>query len=173
MPNFCSRCGSQIIENINFCQKCGNILTGTGHPSSIVEYAGFRRRFFAYFIDAIIVNIFVFIIGFVFEYMYGFSAGKVEGVDVTGLILGILVGWIYYAGMESSSSQATIGKSAIGIIVTDLNGNRISFGVATVRHFAKIISALILSIGFLMIGFTEKKQGLHDMIAGCYVILKK
>jgi len=173
MPNFCTRCGSQITEDINFCQKCGNNLTGTGNPSSIMEYAGFWRRFVANIIDAIIINIFGFIIGFIFGFMYGFSTGTTEGVEVLSFILGILIGWVYYAGLESSSSQATFGKSAIGIIVTDLSGNRISFGKATARHFAKIISVLILFIGFLMIGFTEKKQGLHDMIAGCYIIVKK
>jgi uncharacterized RDD family membrane protein YckC len=56
--------------------------------------------------------------------------------------------------------------------VTDLNGDRISFGKASGRFFGKIISRLILGIGFFMIGFTEKKQGLHDMIAGCLVVKK-
>ncbi len=61
---------------------------------------------------------------------------------------------------------------ALGIKVTDLNGHRIGFGKATGRYFGKIISAMILFIGFLMIGFTKKKQGLHDMMAGCLVVNK-
>jgi uncharacterized RDD family membrane protein YckC len=70
-----------------------------------------------------------------------------------------LLPWIYFAGMESSNRQATIGKSAMGVIVTDINGDRISFARATTRHFLSFISYLILYIGFIMISFTEKKTG--------------
>jgi len=72
--------------------------------------------------------------------------------------------------MESSESQATLGKRAVSIKVTDMNGNRISFGRATGRDFAKIISGLPLFIGFMMAGWTSKKQALHDMIAETLVI---
>ena len=72
--------------------------------------------------------------------------------------------------MESSAKQATVGKMALGIIVTDLDGRRIGFGRATGRYFAKILSALTLGIGFLMAGFTERKQALHDMVASCLVV---
>ena len=74
--------------------------------------------------------------------------------------------------MESSPTQGTLGKMALGIKVTDLEGDKIDFGRATRRHFAKIISALILYIGFIMVAFTQEKQGLHDMMAGCLVVTK-
>ncbi len=74
--------------------------------------------------------------------------------------------------MESSPTQATLGKMALGIKVTDLAGKRVGFGKATGRYFGKIISALILLIGFIMVAFTEKKQGLHDKMAGCLVVNK-
>jgi uncharacterized RDD family membrane protein YckC len=74
--------------------------------------------------------------------------------------------------MESSSLQATLGKMTIGIFVTDLNGSRISFGRATGRHFAKIVSTLVFFLGYLMAGFTQRKQALHDVIAGCLVMRK-
>jgi uncharacterized RDD family membrane protein YckC len=83
-----------------------------------------------------------------------------------------VAGWLYFAMMESSNKMATLGKMAIGIKVTDLNGNRISFGRATGRYFAKILSGMILMIGYIMAGFTEKKQALHDMIASCLVVMK-
>ena len=83
-----------------------------------------------------------------------------------------MMNWIYYAGMESSANQGTLGKMAVGIKVTDLNGERISFARATGRYFSKIISALIIAIGFIMVAFTSKKQGLHDMIAETLVIKK-
>jgi len=58
---------------------------------------------------------------------------------------------------------------ALSMKVTDLQGNRISFARATGRHFAKYISAMILLIGYIMAGFTERKQALHDMITGTLV----
>lgn len=83
---------------------------------------------------------------------------------------GVVVGWLYYALMESSSWQGTLGKKALGIVVTDYAGQRLGFGQATGRHFGKIVSSLILGIGFLMVAFTARKQGLHDMIAGTLVV---
>jgi uncharacterized RDD family membrane protein YckC len=81
-----------------------------------------------------------------------------------------VVGWLYFALMESSSHQATLGKMALGIRVTDLQGGRLTFGRATARFFGKIVSGLICYIGFIMAAFTERKQALHDMIAGTLVV---
>jgi len=87
------------------------------------------------------------------------------------ILAGILGSWLYYAYCESSEWQATPGKKVLNVIVTDLNGNRISFGRASGRFFAKMISGLIpLGIGYIMAGFTDKKQALHDMIASCLVL---
>jgi len=103
----------------------------------------------------------------------GLSGGGIEQAEATGWIIGVIINWLYWAVMESSSKQATLGKMALGIIVTDYEGKGISFGRATGRQFARIISALILLIGYIMAGFTEKKQALHDMIAECLVVVKK
>ncbi len=82
----------------------------------------------------------------------------------------LLIRWLYFAIMESSSYQATFGKQLLDIKVTDMEGKRISFWRATIRYFAKILSGMIFYLGYLMIGFTEKKQGLHDIIAGTLVV---
>jgi uncharacterized RDD family membrane protein YckC len=87
-------------------------------------------------------------------------------------LLALILQWLYFALMESSKNQATLGKMIVGIIVTDLYGNRISFGKASGRFFGKILSGLILNIGYIIAAFTEKKQALHDMIAGCLVVNK-
>ena len=84
-------------------------------------------------------------------------------------VLVLCAQWLYEAALESSSYQATLGKMIFGMKVTDLAGNRISFARATGRHFAKLISGLVLCIGFIMVGFTERKQGLHDLLAGTLV----
>ncbi|NEP78482.1 MAG: protein kinase [Okeania sp. SIO3B3] len=81
--------------------------------------------------------------------------------------------WFYFTRLESLPIKATIGKKIIGIVVTDLNGNPISFGRANGRYFAKTISSIILLIGFIMAAFTKKKQALHDKIAGTLVVKKK
>lgn len=81
-----------------------------------------------------------------------------------------LASWLYFATFESSPWQATPGKKVLGLRVTDLEGGRLSFIRASGRYFGKIISSLLFGIGFVMAGFTEKKQALHDMLAGCLVL---
>jgi uncharacterized RDD family membrane protein YckC len=111
------------------------------------------------------------VIGFIIGLMF---AGSFESeLSILFLVPVILIlDWLYFALMESSSKRATLGKMALGIIVTDLEGKRISFGRATGRFFSKILSGIIIYIGFIMVPFTDKKQGLHDMIAGTLVIAK-
>jgi uncharacterized RDD family membrane protein YckC len=155
------------------------------HP--VVLYAGFWRRFVAHLIDQIVIGFAAFVIFIPGLALLGIGIGAgimEESESAIGLILAavaaylvaillIVVGqWLYYALMESSSKQATLGKLALGIIVTDLSGNRISFGRATGRYFGKILSGMIMCIGYIMAGFTERKQALHDIMASCLVVLK-
>jgi uncharacterized RDD family membrane protein YckC len=119
-------------------------------------YASFWKRVVATLIDGILLSI-----------LFRFIRVK---TFCSPLILDMLIFWIYDATMESSKLQATLGKMALGIVVTDLNKERISFKRATGRHFAKYISELTLFIGFIMAAFTKERQGLHDMIAGTIVI---
>jgi len=133
-------------------------------------YAGFWKRFAAAIIDGFSLMIGGFIIGGFVGLTYGLTTGTSQGSEILGNAVGIVMGWMYFALMESSSKQGTLGKMALGIKVTDLSGNAISFGKATGRHFSKIVSMIILSIGYLLAAFTPKKQGLHDMMAGCLVV---
>lgn len=145
-----------------------------------VTYAGFWKRFVAWFIDRIILafvgGCFGGIVGGFFGAFAGASGANLEDPNMDamfqliGFLVGTIVSWLYFALFESSQYQATPGKMVLQIKVTDLAGNRISFARATGRHFAKILSGLILMIGYIMAGFTEKKQALHDMLAGCLVI---
>lgn len=129
-----------------------------GHSDEF-KYAGFWTRFGAYIIDMLVLLIPYLIIV------------AITG-DFVGLLLAILLFWAYFAYFESSEKQATLGKQALGLMVIDLNGNRLDFTKATIRYFSKLIFGGILLIGYILIGFTEKKQGLHDMIAGTFVIHK-
>ena len=131
-----------------------------------MEYSGFWRRFVAYVIDNILLSV----IFWLLVVVLGGIAG--DGGVIGAYTLAAIVWLGYYAAMESSSHQATVGKIALGIQVTDLQGNRVSFGRALGRNLAKILSALILYIGFIMAAFTAKKQALQDMIAGTLVVKK-
>ena len=130
-------------------------------------YAGFWLRAAAFIIDYIGLIIVNFIIALVLVNILGNSAGGA----LTRLI-GILIGWGYFAYLESSDKQATVGKMIVGLKVTDMNGNRLGFGQATGRYFGKIVSAIIIGIGFIMAGFTERKQALHDLMASTLVLKK-
>jgi uncharacterized RDD family membrane protein YckC len=131
-------------------------------------------------IDAIILRIVVAPISMIFGGvgLAGSMMGHVPRVPLALLgggltFIFLLFGsWLYEAFMESSSYQATLGKMIFGMKVTDLNGNRISFERATGRHFAKWLSAMIFCIGYIMVGFTDRKQGLHDLLAGTLVLRK-
>lgn len=140
-------------------------------------YAGFWLRLVAVFIDGIIITIGVLAIASLAALLTALGGSRgtsAIGVAVViGYIAGIIVPWLYYAKMESSTKQATLGKMAVGIIVTDMQGRRISFWRATGRYFGKYISQTILYIGYIMIAFTKQKQGLHDIIAGCLVVKNK
>jgi uncharacterized RDD family membrane protein YckC len=136
-----------------------------------VAYAGFGRRFGSYLIDLFILSL----VAAVLRRITGESAiGIVDFAQITeqGLpsALSILIAWLYFAGFESSGRRATLGKAALGVAVTDLDGNRISFPRATGRFFAKFPSAIILLIGFIMAAFTERHQALHDKLAGTLVV---
>jgi uncharacterized RDD family membrane protein YckC len=133
-----------------------------------VAYGGFWIRFVAYLIDAILLGI----VGSVIWSIFGFSwaATDLEHYDPTINLVSFLIGWLYFALLESSPRGATVGKMAMGLRVVTGSGQRLSFLNATGRYFAKILSAIILGIGFIMIAFTDKKRGLHDMIADTLVI---
>lgn len=138
-------------------------------------YAGFWIRFLAYVIDSLILSVVFCPLGFGVG-MIGVAAEVDQnspawaGVNILLNGVSILAGWIYFALMESSSWQATLGKKLLKLKVIDMNGYPISFGKATGRYFGKLLSSMICLIGFIMAAFTEKKQGLHDMLASTLVV---
>lgn len=147
-------------------------------PTGATRYGGFWIRFVAVIIDAIVVGLVTGPVSLIIGIVLGLAGHAVsmpnEGAQLASFVItfafSTLASWIYEAALESSKYQATLGKMALGLKVTDLEGRRISFLRATARHFAKILSGLILMIGFIMAGFTERKQALHDMIAGTLVV---
>jgi uncharacterized RDD family membrane protein YckC len=160
-------------------------------PTPSVQYAGFWLRFLAYIIDALILGVVEMIVFLIFVGSTGLKtmmslkqSGDMqdeEAIAATAAMMSsfiaiwlliFIIQWLYFALMESSVGQATLGKKALGIQVTDIQGNKISFARATGRFFGKIISGMILFIGYIMAGFTSKKQALHDMMADTLVVKK-
>ena len=140
------------------------ILDAPSDVGKKLDYAGFWIRVGAVIIDAVILQVINVALAFIIVGTYDMLAPSVS-VQILSAVLGVL----YYVGMESSSRQATLGKMAVGIKVGKANGERISFLNATGRYFAKIISVIILFIGYIMVAFDSKKQGLHDKLANTYV----
>ncbi len=149
-----------------------------------VAYAGFWKRFFAYLIDKLLIGVVSGILAVpVIAVGIAGSANPPDNPDDTSVLAALLVGmilllalvslvleWLYYAFMESSAKQATLGKMVLGIMVVDMEGGRVSFGRATGRYFGKILSGLLLCIGFIMAGFSQQKQALHDLLSQCLVV---
>ncbi|WP_198401097.1 RDD family protein [Thiomicrospira microaerophila] len=156
-------------------EKEMNVISHTDQINLIQpSYAGFWVRAGAYILDAFAIIGISFVLGLVmmlFGIAVGVSVDLFEDEGAWNLFI-FLVTWIYFAGMESSAKQATWGKRALGLKVTDLEGNRMSFARATGRYFGKIVSYMLIFIGFIMVAFTKRKQGLHDMMAGCLVVNK-
>jgi uncharacterized RDD family membrane protein YckC len=147
-----------------------------GQSAKFYGWAGFWTRFLGQFVDGILLGIIGAAAGFALGMVFvatgnvGANGQASPALTIASYALGALIGATYYGLMESSAAQATLGKQAVGIKVTDLHGRRISFGRAVGRFFASYLSLFIFCIGYLMVAFTQRKQGLHDMIAGTLVV---
>lgn len=152
---------------------------GSSSRAGRVQPASFGSRLAAYFVDYILVTVLSY--GAAAVVAVGMFAMSDSGVDswedepplpflIAILASSFTIPFLYFTLMECSSLQATLGKKLVGIRVTDLSGQRITFGRAATRFLGKILSALILMIGFLMAAFTERKQALHDIMASTLVV---
>ncbi len=142
-------------------------------------YAGFWKRGAAFFIDAVIIMFPQAFLGNIFGTAFVNRMSSVDpiqeyiGYTLWAQIIAFVVAWVYMAGMESSSFQASIGKLLLGIRVVGKDGGRISFARATGRFWGRILSVLVAGLGLLAIAVSKKKQALHDMMADCFVVNKE
>ena len=139
-----------------------------------IVYAGFWKRVAASIIDNFLLGIVGGVIGGMLGFAIGMGAGLEDSpvLDVMINLFSIALGALYFGWMHSSEQQASLGKMAVGIKVVRTSGERISFARGIGRHFATILSAIILGIGYLMAAFTDRKQALHDMICDTLVVDK-
>lgn len=191
---FCNQCGQAVNAAASFCTRCGGSVAPAGAavssisvpPSAVAArvpaaagYAGFWIRFLAVLIDAVILFAVMTPVRLVLHAPMGImAASRHDGFNPfmflpfigLSMFISVVVNWLYEAYFLSSERQATLGKMALGITVTDTGGQRLSFGQATLRHFAKWLSGLTLLVGYIIAAFTERKQALHDLIAGTVVL---
>lgn len=142
-----------------------------GFYTEAMRYAGFWLRFAAWVIDSAILGALPLIVALIIAPIFFTGTKTVALLGVIFFIVPVVgtTGWLYYSLMESSTFQATLGKQALKLRVVEIDGEPVSFGRASGRFFAKILSSILL-IGYLMAAFTQKKQALHDMLTGCVVI---
>lgn len=133
-----------------------------------MQYAGFWVRFWAQIIDSIIWTPLLILVYLKFTFD-AILMGAGQSLAFLYFLLSVLTPWLYCALFEAGKWQATPGKRLLGIYVSDLNGQRISFGRASGRYFSKFISSLIFGIGYIIAGLTQNKQALHDIIANTLV----
>jgi len=184
MTMICQGCGNEVAGQYRFCPGCGGRSFGMARPGvpqasgapnpqpvssqgfnpAQAHYAGFWRRTAAALIDGLVLLLPSYLL------VAALAAAGMSKAAMTVHLALILAQWLYFAGMESSERQGTLGKRAMGMWVCDMNGERISFGVASGRYFGKLLSSLLLCLGYLMVAFTERKQGLHDKMAGTVVL---
>jgi uncharacterized RDD family membrane protein YckC len=179
---FCTHCGVALYEGAAFCSACGQPVSA-GAPQAAprrVAYAGFWLRAVAWVIDTLVLVIpSVAIVMFAVVFL-GLELPPPEEMSIGTVppmrffipmeAAFLTLHWLYFAVMESSGWQGTLGKRALGIGVSDLQGRRISFGRASGRFFGKILSGLTFLIGYALAGVTERKQALHDILAECLVV---
>jgi len=178
----CVKCGAQNDSHASFCSACGNPFAFSEVASMQGIYkkpAGFWKRFGAFVIDWMLLSILngicivaiVLVLGGALAFSGNIAAAPFGVSMALGLVgIGFCLNWLYYTVMESSSKQATLGKMALGIVVTDDQGRRISFARANGRYWSKILSGFFLCLGYIMAAFTAKKQALHDLIASTLVV---
>jgi uncharacterized RDD family membrane protein YckC len=182
----CERCGSELIPQDKSCWNCGLGLSGEAlaqvetkiaaeEARRVPSYAGFWERAGATIADTIIVGGPLFMIYVITDYLFPNFIELHQPGALWGVGGGVaLVSWLYFAGMESSKRQATIGKQILELRVTDLKGRRISFGRASVRFFVGWIFDRIPSgyglIDVIPVAFTKKKQAMHDFVAETLVM---
>lgn len=189
MAQSCQNCGLSLSSNLAPAQAAAPARAYAAAPPVAYAppsiYGGFWIRLLAHLIDHIILGavaaplFFITVLPSIIRIAHQAEQNQEPSPELIVTILSSVfvyvvlafVGqWLYEALLTSSSWQGTIGKKILHLKVVDDAGNRIGFGRATGRFFAKILSSMFFCIGFIMIGFTERKRGLHDMLASTLVM---
>jgi uncharacterized RDD family membrane protein YckC len=180
----CVHCGEELRSGAAFCGNCGE-STGRPSPAERAAYGGFWRRFVSLLVDVLVIDIPIGIliaIAVLHGYRFGFHyhphahAGQSQITPPSARhqallqLAGSIPPWLYSAFFMSSGWQGTPGQRLLGLRVTRVDGERISFARASGRYFASVLSAYLIGIGYLMMLWSERNQTLHDRLAGTVVV---
>ncbi|MCM2312646.1 MAG: RDD family protein [Steroidobacteraceae bacterium] len=180
----CGRCGALVSADDICCSACGaRIRADAPAETQVTEtaglvwsgpvYAGLWKRAAAVVIDTVLLYVVMFVIGGLLGVFMTFSNAPAPQAALVAAILGVLVGAVYEIAFHASPFQATVGKAALRIKVTDLQGMRLSVARSAGRYLAKFLNGWTLGVGLVMAGFTRRRQALHDKLAGTLVVREK
>lgn len=167
---YCAKCGKSYqadFKKCPYCNKQDNKTTpvredfGNYRDRTCLRFFQFIQADFALRTAAMMIDFIILIIPFMLLIIFA---------KAIGVILCVVIGWAYYALLESSSLQGTIGKFALKLEVTDLEGQPLNLLQATKRYFAHYLSILTLGAGFIILAFNDKKQAVHDLLTDCMVL---
>jgi uncharacterized RDD family membrane protein YckC len=184
---YCQHCGSAHADDATFCPQCGSWVGGVGGlptARATSRYARFWARVGAQVIDQLVIGIPFNLFTSLFV---NYTQPQVKTtIDATGkqtihftgdwgtfglvLLSSWLITLVYTTALISSPRQATVGKMALGLIVTDEHGDRVTPARALARYLANLLNVLTIGIGYLMVIWTPRRQALHDRVAGTVVV---
>lgn len=172
----CPGCGAEVSADGSYCPACAarapaSVTDAAGREGPI--YAGLWRRGAAQIVDGLVLYVIGAVIGGFLGFFMAFSGATPMQVTIIAGVVATLCGAIYEIGFHASSFQATVGKAALRIKVTDTAGARLSVARATGRYLAKFVSFWTLGVAYVMAGFTRRRQALHDKMAGTFVLRAK
>jgi uncharacterized RDD family membrane protein YckC len=196
----CEKCGAEIPDGASYCSQCETPLSvahigpvyvpQSAQPPEVIPaipdlsrlpprpaFAGFWLRAVAYLFDTILISLVLGLIASFYPATFikfpdaaAPSLTALPQLTPIAFAITMTATWFYYTIFEASVWQATPGKRVLRLYVADLNGQRPTFARAAGRNLAKIISSLTFLVGYLVAGFTERKQALHDILASCLVL---
>lgn len=170
---YCSTCGKSYQADFKSCPYCKNKKNkeatigptkdnfGNYRERKHIRLFQFKQADFSLRLAATMIDVIILMVP-CFLLLY-FAKG-------IGIVLCVIIGWAYYAGLESSALHGTIGKYALKLEVTDLEGAGIDLVQATKRYLAHFLSLFTLGIGFIFLAFNDKKQAVHDLLTDCMVL---
>jgi uncharacterized RDD family membrane protein YckC len=172
--NYCPECGNSLKLSAKFCNKCGQNLYGNGDDNNnkyikidySLKYSSIFKRLTSFIIDIIILFLIVPILLYtVMTFNTSGFSGETQ-VRIFFFLVLIVIPFIYYAIMESTRFQGTLGKILIGCKVVDKRGNKLTIFKSSIRSALKLTFAFF----YLVFIFSNKKQAIHDMICNTYVV---
>jgi|SRR5450432_2099304 len=183
---FCNVCGFNSASDAQFCQRCG---AGLAPPPPSPSFAAVAAPHYGGFWIRVVASVLDFVLMFIAFIPVRILLGSIVTITAMNAQLpmhelfvlrrairigvAVVLNLTYRTAMESSRFQATFGKLAVGLKITDERGSPISFGRAVVRYFSKLLSLLALGLGYVIAGFDAQKQALHDRIAGTLVMYRR